>query len=82
MSSSTEIDNREKDILILGKGPTQGLEHAVGAENVYSITFAEHNKKLCLSLHYNGADKLCLLMVKKFINSNQKIPRLQQLHFV
>ena len=82
MSSSTEIDNREKDILILGKGPTQGLEHAVSAENVYSITFAEHNKKLCLSLHYNGADKLCLLMVKKFISSNQKIPRLQQLHFV
>ena len=23
MSSSTEIDNRRKDILILGKGPTQ-----------------------------------------------------------
>ena len=25
MSSSTKIDNRKKDILILGKGPTQGL---------------------------------------------------------
>ena len=29
MSSSTKIDNREKDILILGKGPTQGLEHTL-----------------------------------------------------
>ena len=29
MSSSTKIDNRKKDILILGKGPTQGLEHNV-----------------------------------------------------
>ena len=26
MSSSSKIDNRKKDILILGKGPTQGLE--------------------------------------------------------
>ena len=26
MSSSTKIDNRKKDILILGKDPTQGLE--------------------------------------------------------
>ena len=26
MSSSTKIDNKKKDILILGKGPTQGLE--------------------------------------------------------
>ena len=29
MSSSTKIDNREKDIMILGKGPTQGLEHTL-----------------------------------------------------
>ena len=28
MSSSAKIDNRKKDILILGKGPTQGLEHS------------------------------------------------------
>ena len=36
MSSSTNINNREKDILILGKGPTQGLEHTISAEkNVF-----------------------------------------------
>ena len=29
MSSSSKIDNRKKDILILGKGPTQGLEHTL-----------------------------------------------------
>ena len=29
MSSSTKIDNGKKDILVLGKGPTQGLEHEV-----------------------------------------------------
>ena len=27
MSLTTKIDNRKKDILILRKGPTQGLEH-------------------------------------------------------
>ena len=31
MSSSSHIDNKKKDILILGKGPTQGLEHTLAA---------------------------------------------------
>ena len=53
MSSSTKTDNRKKDILILGKGPTQGLEHTLSAEKMYSINFTEKNKKFCLSLHYN-----------------------------
>ena len=29
MSSSAHIDNKKKDILILGKRPIQGLEHTV-----------------------------------------------------
>ena len=37
MSSSTKIDNRKKYILILGKGPTQELEHTLSAEKLYSI---------------------------------------------
>ena len=32
MSSLAKIDNRKKDILILGKGPTQGLDHTLSAE--------------------------------------------------
>ena len=56
MSSSTKIDNRKKDILILGKGPTQGLEHTLSAEKMYSINFTETRKLFCLSLHYNGAN--------------------------
>ena len=32
MSSSTKIDDKKKDILILGKGPTKGLEHTLSAE--------------------------------------------------
>ena len=29
MCSSVHIDNKNKDTLILGKGPTQGLDHAI-----------------------------------------------------
>ena len=43
----------KKDISYLGKGPTQGLEHA---EKMYSINFTETRNKFCLSLHYNGAN--------------------------
>ena len=56
MSSSAHISNNKKDILILGKGPTQGLEHTLTAEKMYSINFTVTKKKLCLSLHYNGAN--------------------------
>ena len=35
MSSSPHIDNKKKDILVFGKGPTQGLEHTLTAEKIY-----------------------------------------------
>ena len=44
MGSSTKIDNRKKDIFMLGKGPTQGLEHTLYAEKMYSTNFTEHSK--------------------------------------
>ena len=55
MSSSPHIDSK-KDILILGKGTTQGVEHTLTAEKMFSINFTDHNKKFCLSLHYQGAN--------------------------
>ena len=42
--------------MVLGKGPTQGLEHTLTAEKMYSINFTVTKKKFCLSLHYNGAN--------------------------
>ena len=55
MFSSIHLDNKQKDILILGKGPTQGLEHTLTAEKMYSINFTVTRNKFCLNLHYNGA---------------------------
>ena len=56
MSSTVHIDNKGKDILVLGKGPTQGLESTLTAKKMYSINFTVAKKKFCLSLHYNGAN--------------------------
>ena len=53
MSSSVRIDNKKKDILLLGKGLTQGLERTLTVEKMYSINFNLTKKKFCLSLHYN-----------------------------
>ena len=55
MSNSIHIDNKGKDILVLGKGPTQGLESTLTAEKMYSINFTV-TKKNCLRLHYNGGN--------------------------
>ena len=39
MSSSVHIDNKGKDILVPGKGPTQGLERTLIGEKMYWINF-------------------------------------------
>ena len=41
MSSFPYIDNKKKYILILGKGPPQGLEHTLTAGKLYSINFTK-----------------------------------------
>ena len=55
MSSSSPIDNKKKHILILGKLPTQRLEHTLTVERIHSIKFTVTKKKFCLRFHYNGA---------------------------
>ena len=62
MSSSTKIDSRKKGILILGKGPTQGLEDTLTSEKMYLTNFTV-TKKNCLSLHYNVANSYLFVNV-------------------
>ena len=62
MSSSVHIDNERKDILILGNGPTKGLEHTLTAEKMYSVNFTVTRKKFCLSLHHNGVNSYLLVI--------------------
>ena len=57
MNSSVHVDSKGKDILILRKGPTQGLgEYSLTAKQMYSINFTDHRKNFCLSLHYNAVN--------------------------
>ena len=52
MSSSVHIDNKNSDILILGEGPTQGLDGTtLIAEARNPINFTQPNKRFALSLH-------------------------------
>ena len=55
MSSSVHVDNKKKDILVLGKGPTQGLEHTLTAEKMYSINFTVKRKFSLLNLALQGS---------------------------
>ena len=66
MGSSEHFDNKEKDILILGQGPTQGLECIkLIAETKYLINFIQPRKKLVLSLHYNGSNSFLFINATK-----------------
>ena len=76
MSSSTKINNRRKDILILRKYPTQGLEHTLSAEKMYSTIFTENNKTFCSSLHCNGASSYLFVSgteIYKFKAKNSEV---------
>ena len=76
MSSSAHIDNKKKDILVLGKVSTQGLEHTLTAEKIYPINYTVANKKFSLSLHTMDQIVIYLLMLQKFTNLNRKTLRL------
>ena len=76
MSSSAHIDDKKKDILVLGKCSTRGLELTLTTEKMYSINFTATEEN-CLSLHYCGANSyLFVTNLQKFRNLKQKILKL------
>ena len=46
MSFSAHIDNKKKYILVLGIGPTQGLENTLTVEKMHSINFTVTKKEI------------------------------------
>ena len=72
MSSSAHIDNKKKHILVLGKGRTQGFEHTLTAENMYSVSITATKNKFCLSLNYNGADSYLFVNGKEVVKFKAK----------
>ena len=65
---------RKKDILILRKEPTQGLEHTLAAEKMYSINFTVIKMKFCLSLYYNGANSYLFVNGREIYKFKAKDP--------
>ena len=74
MSSSVHIDNKGKYILILGEGPTQGLDDTtLTAAAIYPINFIQPIKRFALNLQsIIEATVSYLLMLQKYINSKKK----------
>ena len=79
MRPSVYIDNKKNDILILGKDPTQGLDvTTLTAEKLYSISFTEHDKKICLNLHCNGANSYLFVYGAEIIKFKAKDSRFKR----
>ena len=77
MNSSLHIDNKGKDILILGKGPMQGLgEHSLIAEKMYSINFTVTKKRNSEVYIIMEQIVIYLSMVQKLLNLKQKVLKL------
>ena len=73
MSSSVHVDNKGKDILILGEGPTQGLDDTtLTAEAKYPINFTQSGKRFVLSLHYNGSNSFLFVNATKIYQFKAK----------
>ena len=66
-------DNKNKNIVILGEGPSQSLDDTTLTTNTkYPTNFTQLRKRSVLSLHYNGSNSFLFFMLQKHINSNQK----------
>ena len=68
MSWSTKIDNRKKDILILGKGHTQGLDIYLVQKKCIQWLLQTKTKSFAWACIIIKKLVIYLLMVQKFIN--------------
>ena len=66
MSSSVHGNNKNKDIIILGKGQTKGSDNtSLTTEAEYSINFSKSERKFCLKLYYSRSNSFL------FVNSTK-----------
>ena len=81
MSSSVYVDNKEKDILILGEGPTQELDDTtLTAEAKYPINFTDSSRRTVLSLHYNGHNSFLFVGATKIYQFKAKDLEIKSIH--
>ena len=67
----------KKEILIIGKGPRNGLDDSkLTAEPQYLINFTKQDKKFCLSLHYNRSNSYLFVNEVKIYQFRAKYSKL------
>ena len=73
MSSFAHVDGRNKNILALGEGPTQGLGNTtIIAEAKCPINFTESRKRLVLSFQYNKSNSFLFVNTVKICQFKAK----------
>ena len=78
MSSSVQIDKKRKDVLALGKEPTQGLDNTtLTAEAIYPINVTESEKRYVLSLQYNVSGSYLIVNTKKIYQFKAKVSEIK-----
>ena len=81
-NSSVLTDNKKKYILVLGEGPTPGLDDTmIMAETKYSTNFSRLQIKFSLSLHYHGRNNFLFVNVTKVYYFKAKIFKIKPYQF-
>ena len=89
MNSFVHVDNKGKDVLILGEGPTQGLDDTKStAKAEYPINFTQSKKRFVTqfrkrffkqsrkSLHYKESNSFLIVNATKVYHFKAKDPEI------
>ena len=77
------VDIKEKDILVLGEGQTQGLDDTtIITEAKYPIDFTESRKRYVLSLYYDGSKSFLFVNTVKMYHFKAKDSEINNIHYV
>ena len=83
MSSSVDIDNKGKDILIIREEPSQGLDDTtLTAEGKYPVNFTPPSKRFVLRLHYNWSNSFLFVNATKIYQLKKKTLKQKIIHCV
>ena len=82
MSSYVHVDNKKKDILVLGGFPTQDVDNImITTEAKYPNNFTELRKRFVLSLHYNGSLDFSFVNAVKMYQFKAKVSEIKPYPF-
>ena len=72
MSSSVNIDNKNKDILILGEGPTKGLDDTTLTTEAKYLVILRNQEKICIKSHNYGNSSFLFVNATKIYHFKSK----------